>query len=858
MAHDLDAPVLPSVLLVDDTPANLFTLSAVLRPLGARLVEARSGQEAIDLVGKEQFAVVLLDVQMPEMDGFEVAVKLRTMDHGRELPIIFLTAIHRDESFAKQGYATGAADYIVKPFDADIVRARVKAFVDLFEQREHIRLEQVGLRTRERDEAVRRLVAFERIATAALETADINVFLKELLGIFMTAADAADSACVLLRDGKRLVAQACVGINEEVDERLSMDIGEGFAGQIAKELVPAELADASTSPLVKSQWLKSRGTKGLYGVPLMADGELLGVAHIGSRKAATFPDVEKRLLTAMADRAARAVSQQLKRSRLNDVLMAAPAMISIVRAPEMTIEMANPAFRKLFRDRDLVGHHVSETGLDRAAIAILERAHTSGETLAFDELEVTGDFGGTGTAEKRWFRFTAQPLRNAAGNVDSVLTFAFDVSAHVEARRAIEAHQAERNELLARETAARAAAEVASQSKDAFLATVSHELRTPLNAILGWTVTARAKAPPELDRALSIVERNARAQARIIEDVLDISRIVSGKLRLDVQPTDLSEIVREVLDSVRPAADAREITLESRTDPVPEIPIDGERLQQVIWNLLSNAIKFTPKGGRVKVELTSSSEQAFVRVTDSGEGVDAEFLPYVFDPFRQADGSTTRRHSGLGLGLAIVKQLVHAHGGTITATSEGVGKGATFEVALPFKATLLPTFAAIRAPSEPPARPDDEALRLDGLKILVVDDEDDSRSLLKDVLTERGAKVAEASSANAGFHELERFRPDIIVSDIAMPGGDGYGLIRAVRKLTVERGGRTPAIALTAHARESDGERAFAAGFQRYASKPVDLERLISMVANLCGISFGSGEGATQGGPESTTVDGSA
>jgi signal transduction histidine kinase len=713
----------PSVLLVDDTPANLFALSAVLKPLGARLVEARSGADALALVAKEQFAVVLLDVQMPEMDGFEAAGKIRKMEHGKELPIIFLTAIHRDESFAKQGYATGAADYITKPFDADIVRARVKAFVDLFEQREAIRRAQVALRTRERDEAIRRLIAFERIATSALQANDLGVFLRELLDIFMSAADDADAACILLREADELRMHACVGVNEEVDERLSMKMGEGFAWRVAAERRPLEIDDAATSEIVQSAWLRSRGTKGLYGMPLLYEGEVVGVAYVGSKTAATFSDVEKRLLGAIVDRAAWAVSTQIRRK----------------------------------------------------------------------------------------------------------------------------AHEAERAEMLARETEARAAAEVASQAKDAFLATVSHELRTPLNAILGWTVTARAKAPPELDRALAIVERNARAQARIIEDVLDISRIVSGKLRLDIQQVDIAEIVQSVVESVRPAADAKDIALDIASGATERVPADADRIQQVLWNLLSNAIKFTPKGGRVGVELTASTDDVVVRVTDSGEGIAMAFLPHIFEPFRQADASTTRRHSGLGLGLAIVKQLVYAHGGTIRALSEGEGKGATFELTLPFKPTPKPFEAVARAPSEPPPRPEGEALRLDGLKVLVVDDEEDARLLLKDVLSERGASVAEASSAHAGFSELERFRPDVIVSDIAMPGGDGYGLIRAVRKLAAERGGRTPAIALTAHARESDGERAFAAGFQRYASKPVDLDRLVSMVANLGGISFGEPASRTEG-----------
>ena len=834
----------PSVLLVDDVPANLLALSAVLRPLGARLVEARSGAEALAAVERESFAVVLLDVQMPGMDGFETAAAMRATENGRELPIVFLTAIHREDSFAKRGYASGAADYITKPFDPDIVRARVKAFVDLYDQREQIRRKQVAVRTRERDEAIRRLVAFERIATAALVTSDVTAFLKELLEIFLSAADAADSACVLLRDGDVLEVRACVDLRQEVEERLSIRMGENFAGMIAQSGTPLELKDAATSELVKSPWLRASGTNGLYGVPLFHDGEVIGVAHIGSRRAATFPDVDRRLFRAMVDRAAFAVSSQIKRSRLHDVLMAAPAMISIVRFPSMTIELANPAFRRLFNGRDLVGKHVSRTGLEGEAIAILERAFSTGQTISYDELVVHGDFAGDGGREERVFCFTAQPLRNVVGAVDGVLTFAFDVSTHVEARRTIEAHAAERTELLARETEARAAAEVASHAKDAFLATVSHELRTPLNAILGWTVTARAKAPPELDRALGIVERNARAQARIIEDVLDISRIVSGKLRLEVQLVDITAIVSAAVEAVRPAADAKAITLEVTTVPLPPVPADADRLQQVLWNLVSNAIKFTPNGGRVDIRMESSEDEAIVSVVDSGEGIAPEFLPHVFEPFRQADPSTTRRHSGLGLGLAIVKQLVHAHGGTLRATSDGIGKGARFVVSIPRTAPPARLQLSAEPPSGPPSAEAAE-VRLDGLRILVVGDEADARLLLRGALTARGASVVEASSADAGLVEIERFRPDVLVSDVAMRGRDGFGLIRAVRKLAVDRGGRTPAIALTADGRELDGERAFAAGFQRHAPKPVDVDRLVSMVANLGGISIGESVAAT-------------
>jgi CheY-like chemotaxis protein/anti-sigma regulatory factor (Ser/Thr protein kinase) len=335
-----------------------------------------------------------------------------------------------------------------------------------------------------------------------------------------------------------------------------------------------------------------------------------------------------------------------------------------------------------------------------------------------------------------------------------------------------------------------------------------------------------------------VIERNARAQARMIEDVLDISRIVSGKLRLEASLVDVVAVIRTAVESVRHQADAKEIELAVAVEPLPETSGDPERLQQVVCNLLSNAIKFTPERGRVSLRASATASEITVDVTDTGQGIEPAFLPHVFEPFKQADASSTRRHGGLGLGLAIVKQLVTAHGGRIEASSAGLGTGATFTA-------ILPVRAKDRAESWPPAAREgakpgagrDEP-RLDGLKILVVDDDEDARQLLQEILAQRGADVTTAPSASVALAAVQRFRPDVLVSDIAMPGGDGYGLIRAVRALPADRGGRTPAVAVTAHARSQDSERAFAAGFQSHLTKPVDIGRLVVTVANLGGISF--------------------
>jgi signal transduction histidine kinase/ActR/RegA family two-component response regulator len=395
---------------------------------------------------------------------------------------------------------------------------------------------------------------------------------------------------------------------------------------------------------------------------------------------------------------------------------------------------------------------------------------------------------------------------------------------------------------LDRERAARAEAEESSRLKDEFLATVSHELRTPLTAVLGWTHLLRDGRLDEkaTAHALDTVERNARAQQQLIEDLLDVSRIITGKLRLDVRRVAPASFIEAAIEAVLPAAEAKGIVLEKSLSPdVSALTGDPARLQQVVWNLLSNAIKFTPRGGRVHVCLEGAGSHAEISVNDTGDGIRREFLPYVFDRFRQADQTTARRYGGLGLGLAIVRHLVELHGGTVRAESEGDGKGATFTVRLP----LVPARkagdgdgAAVPPPSAVETRravecPD----KLDGLRVLVVDDEADTLDLIKVLLAQCGAEVSTATSSAEALGLFAESTPDVIISDIGMPGEDGFELIRKVRELPPERGGRTPAVALTAYARAADRLRVLRSGYQMHVAKPVELAELVAVVANVVG-----------------------
>ncbi len=389
-----------------------------------------------------------------------------------------------------------------------------------------------------------------------------------------------------------------------------------------------------------------------------------------------------------------------------------------------------------------------------------------------------------------------------------------------------------------KEHALRADAELASRAKDEFLATVSHELRTPLNAILGWTVTLRRrKLEPEVDRGLAVVERNARAQAKLIEEVLDVSRVISGKLALSLGPTNVAEALAAAVETVTPAAEAKEITVTMEiVDPALTIKADPDRLQQVVWNLLANAVKFTPKGGHARVEARREGSDVLISVTDDGEGIGSDVLPLVFEPFHQGDASTTRRHGGLGLGLAIVKQLVTAHGGTVRAESAGPNKGATFTIRLPARAAVPAVERASRAHAAPlPPEQKDGAPRLEGLRLVVVDDEPDALDLVSEVLRAQGAEVHAASSAREAIAMVTGTRPDVVVSDIGMPETDGFTLIRQIRALSPNRGGGTPALALTAYARPEDADRAVAAGFQVHMAKPVEPSELVMVVAKLGG-----------------------
>ena len=432
----------------------------------------------------------------------------------------------------------------------------------------------------------------------------------------------------------------------------------------------------------------------------------------------------------------------------------------------------------------------------------------------------------------RWVEARGKLLTDDQGRPQQLSGVSMDVTPRKEAEE-------ERERLLDSERHARGEAEKANRLKDEFLSLVSHELRTPLNAMLGYAqlLLMNQRTPEQVVEAATVIERNGRAQVQIIEDLLDMSRVITGKMRLDVQSVDLCDVVRSAVNTVTPAAAAREINLQVVLDPrAGRILGDASRLEQIFWNLLSNAIKFTPKQGRVQVSLEHVDSHVEVRVSDTGQGIAADLLPFVFDRFRQGDGGTQRRHGGLGLGLSLVKHLVEMHGGSVAATSAGAGQGSAFMVSLPLQ---------ISTPegSEPRVNPAVDGATPQGyvtppiadLKVLIVDDEADARSLAGRMLQQHGVEIHAAASADEALELLKSVRPDVIVSDIGMPGTDGYQFMRMVRALPDEEGGRTPAVAATAFTRGEDRTKALLSGYQAHLAKPVDANELVAVVATLAG-----------------------
>ncbi len=676
----MSAEVKVNILMVDDQPENLLALEAILEGLGENLVRASSGEEALRCLLHQDFAMILLDVQMPGMDGFETATLIRNRSRSRQTPIIFLTAFSTSDHLMFKGYSLGAVDYLFKPIEASVLMSKVTVFVELFKK----------------TEAVKRQTA---------QLVAMNAELRQSEERFQSLSACSPSGIFVIDPSGQ-----CSYTNPRF---------QAICGLSAEE------------SLVKG-WFSS-----------------------------IHPDDCEKALSSWAI--------------------------------------------------------YTRQGRDYC------------EELRFQTSDGT-----------RWTQVRSSPMLSAHGELLGYVGTIEDITEHKQAEAA--------QEQVFREQAARQEAEAANQMKDEFLAVLSHELRTPLNSMLGWARLLRSKKFDEKTtaRALETIERNAESQSQLIEDILDVSQIIRGKLKLNRYVINLTAIIDAALDSVRPQAEAKSIQIVSLSleGTIVQVWGDPTRLQQIIWNLLTNAVKFTPQGGRVEVELTTQTIPhpfAQVRVTDTGIGIQPDFLPRVFDRFRQADSTTTRSHSGLGLGLAIVRHLVELHGGTIQVDSPGEGQGATFIVRLPIhqdgaQQTAARDEARLKKAERDLQNYDTRSsapLLLKGLHILLVDDEADNRELVGFILQQQGAIVTSVSTAQEAIEILSQEKPDVLLSDIGMPQMDGYALIHQVRSCPPEQGGAIPAIALTAYAGESNQQKMLAAGFQQHLAKPIEPEALVSGIVRL-------------------------
>jgi len=702
-----------NILVVDDRPDKLLALEAVLEDLGQTIVRAYSGREALRAVLNREFAVILLDVNMPDMDGFETASLIRQRKSSEHTPIIFITAFH-DEMHVSRGYSLGAVDYILAPVVPDVLRTKVAVFVDLYRKSAQVRRQAESLR--------QRAAQLHKLTSASLA---INSALS-MEGILQVVTE---------------TAREIVGAHQSMTAAV-------LDGNWAHALVAVSYSDKYASFRDRSVAPKPDGS-GLYSV----------VCRMNKPVRMTQREMEE---------------HPMRPSGPPGEAVGGPGGLDgVAEAPPLRGWLAAPL-----------------TGRDGRNLGVVQLSdRCAGEFTDDDEAVLV--------------------------QLAQMASIAIENTIYAEEREA-------------------------NRIKDEFLATLSHELRTPLNAVVGWTQLLRMeqdKLDPEVVHGLDVIERNVKAQTKLIEDLLDVSRITTGKLRLNVSVISLAPVVEAAADAVRPAADAKGVALDVTVSCDDQVSGDPDRLQQVVWNLLSNAVKFTPAGGRVGVALDRAGAQSRIRVSDSGQGISPKFLPYVFDRFRQADSTSTRQHGGLGIGLTIVRKIVELHGGGVEAESAGEGRGATFTVMLPVAAGGAEAQATRGGAAEAPAGPHlaiaagPEVQDLGGLHVLLVDDEPDALEVIGEVLRRAGAQVTAASCADEAMELLVRLRPAVLISDIAMPGRDGFDLLRCVRQLPPHQNPQVPAVALTAYAREEDRARTRAAGFQIHLAKPVSPRELVAAVS---------------------------
>jgi PAS domain S-box-containing protein len=694
--------------------------------------------------------------------------------------------------------------------------------------------------SKQAEEAKLKRVALRADVSAALAEhgQPLQSMLQKSAEAMVRHLDAAFARIWTLNQEKTLLElQASAGLYTHLNGKHSrVPLGELKIGTIARERQPHLTNDLSNDPRISDpEWAREHGIVAFAGCPLLVEDRVVGVIAMFARHRLTEDTME-----AIANVAA-SIAQAIERRRAEEAQRASEEQFRVLAntAPVMIWVSDTNKLCTFFNNTwlDFTGRAMEE----EFGVGWTQGIHQEDYDRCWKVYTTSFDARKPFKMEYRlrrhdgvyrWILDHGVPRFSPGGDFLGYIGSCIDITERKQA-------EAER-EQLAREQVARATAEAANRSKDEFLALVSHELRSPLSALLGYARMLRACSldKPAVHNAAAAVERCAKTQLQIIEDLLDSARIVTGKLRIEPGPVDLAPTLEAALDTARPAAEAKGVTLVADFGPAPvEALGDSMRLQQIVWNLLSNAVKFTPEGGRVELRMEEADDDVRITVSDTGKGIESEFLPFVFDRFRQADTSGARRHGGLGLGLSLAKHLVELHGGTITAASDGPGRGATFTVTLPRRHPAFVAPPAI-APAECAVAPRAD-LSLDGVKVLAVDDQEDARMILTQTLGEYGAQVTAVSSgaeALALLSDPSRGRPDALILDIAMPDEDGYTVLKKVRELEARQGheaDRIPAVALTAFGRSEDRLRALKAGFQMHVAKPVEPDELAIVIASL-------------------------
>ncbi|HEX6209243.1 MAG TPA: ATP-binding protein [Methylomirabilota bacterium] len=831
--------------------------NADMREYVARLLRSRweveavaDGEAALAAIRARPPDLVLTDVMMPRLGGFELLRAVRADPASRHIPVILLSARAGEESRV-EGLQAGADDYVTKPFSARELVARVEVNLKLKALRE------------EMQEALRESEARFR------EMADHAPVLSWMSG--------PDGACTFVsRPWCEFTGQAAeAALGEGWLDAVHPDDRKAIhqaAGPLLGGPGPVRLEYRLRRHDGEYRWVLASAAPRLG-----AGGQLRG--YIGSafditeRKQA---EQERQTLLAREQAARREAEEKTAIvetiNRIGRRLAAQTELTPLVQSfTDEATRLAGAQFGAFFYNvlDEQGGSYTLYTlaGVSRAAFekfplprntALFEPTFRGERIVRLDDVTQDPRYGrnaphhGMPPGHLPVTSYLAVPVVSRSGEVIGGLFLGHEkpavfperlepIMAGVAAQLAIAIDNAR---LLEQEQRARAGAEAASRAKEEFLAVLSHELRTPLNAVYGWARMLRSgqiEGAEEVTRALDVIMRNANAQVQLIDDMLDVSRIVTGKMRLDVRPVDVKTVVEAALDVVRPAAAAKQIRLQAVLDPrAVAVTGDPDRLQQVVWNLLSNAVKFTPREGHIRISLQRVSSHVEIVIADSGQGIAPEVLPHVFERFQQGDSTSTRRHTGLGLGLALVRHLVELHGGTVEASSAGEGQGSTFTIKLPVAIARAvepeadrPMRGRVHSTAELQVAPAGPSLR--GLRVLVVDDDRDGLDLITTILVSGGAEVQACASAAEGLGALQRWHPDVLISDIEMPGEDGYTFIRRVRALDTAKIARTPAVALTAYGRVQDRLRTLSAGYSMHVPKPVDPTELTTIVASLAG-----------------------